>query len=243
MDEITKKICISETTKFYAKNAESFSQTRSNSWAGWEKLLQYICKQTPIKVLDLACGNMRFIKYLSENDIKLSEATCIDNCPALIPDNLLAYANYLEKNIYDLIEDKPLNNSFDVSVSFGLMHHIPTFELRLKLLNYLIDSTKKTGIIAISCWNFLQSGKIRDKAIRTTEIAERLLSINLEDDNDYFLNWQDDYETFRFCHNITEIECLELAKRVEGKAELVDMYRADGKSENLNLYLVFKKQL
>lgn len=242
MDKRTQEICISQTNAFYKKNAQSFSETRTSAWPGWGILTSHIQHlTTPLKVLDVACGNMRFEKFLAAKKLNISQATCIDNCPALIPDELLAYANYFEKDIYDLIEEKSMDKKYNLSVAFGLLHHIPTFEKRASLLKFLISSTQTGGIIAISCWNFLASKKIHNKAIKTTEIALEKLGIEFDDLNDYFLNWNDDYETFRYCHNFSNEECINLAKEVERKAILIDKFTSDGKSNNLNHYLVFQR--
>lgn len=242
MDNRTRQICIDETNRFYQKNAKSFSDTRTSAWSGWKKLLPYIkMLDTPISVFDMGCGNMRFEKFLCEQNLDIKSATCIDNCPALIPLKLQEFTSYTESDIYQLIQIKP-KARHDFSVAFGVLHHIPTIDERVKLLECLIDSTGDGGIIAVSCWNFLNSEKLKNKAIETTRIAESVLDVNLIDENDYFLNWQDDHTTFRYCHNFTEKECRQLIYRVGDYAELIDLYRADGKDGNLNLYMVFRKR-
>lgn len=242
MDNRTRQICIDETTHFYQKNAKSFSETRASAWSGWKRLLPYIkTLDSPISVFDLGCGNMRFEKFLCEQNLDIKFATCIDNCPALIPKKLQSFISYAENNIYQLIGNKP-KAKHNCSVAFGVLHHIPTFDERVKLLEYLIDSTNDGGIIAVSCWNFLNSEKLKNKAIETTRIAESVLDVNLIDESDYFLNWQDDYTTFRYCHNFTEKECRQLIYKVSDYAELIDLYRADGKYDNLNLHMVFRKR-
>lgn len=66
------------TQDFYENHAASFSDTRRNSWAGWEQLLELV-KQTQLSttqgfgeyhVLDLACGNLRFENYLADKLLK-----------------------------------------------------------------------------------------------------------------------------------------------------------------------------
>lgn len=57
------------TGEFYRANAESFSQTRQSPWQGWVRLLEVVeaaSGQEPLRVLDLACGNLRFERYLAD---------------------------------------------------------------------------------------------------------------------------------------------------------------------------------
>ncbi len=86
------------TTRFYAENAESFSATRSRPWDGWAELANFLrtrgwgenCACPPAanfrlrSVLDIACGNMRFERFLSDafSDERLA-FTCVDNCGGL----------------------------------------------------------------------------------------------------------------------------------------------------------------
>lgn len=241
MNSINQQICIDETTKFYSKNADSFSETRTSAWSGWNKLLPYInALKSPISIQDIACGNLRFEKFLIDNCIQTSEIQCLDNCTFLVPNLMTSNINFIKKDIYELIKTIP-KDRFNLNASFGFMHHIPDAKLRIKFLEYLINSTTNDGIVALSCWNFIASEKLKNKAIKTTKIAERSLKVKFEDKNDYFLNWQDDYTTFRYCHNFTQDECTNLATQVSGRAELIDIYRADGKDNNLNIYMIFRK--
>ena len=75
------------TSDFYAENADSFSETRASAWAGWERLLEEVApalrSQNP-RVLDLACGNMRFARFLADRLPQCSiEYLAADNCTDL----------------------------------------------------------------------------------------------------------------------------------------------------------------
>ena len=87
----------------------------------------------------------------------------------------------------DIIESL-LNNElnlkeYDVAVCFGVVHHIPSFELREKLLRELT----KSKIAIISFWQFEKDERIFNKAKETTKIAQEKLGIHNLEDNDYFL--------------------------------------------------------
>ena len=77
---------------FYQRNAASFARTRNNSWRGWELCLESV-PFAPTRVLDVACGTMRFREWLSNRPGQGSfEYYGIDSCPALLPEDVEAGA-------------------------------------------------------------------------------------------------------------------------------------------------------
>ena len=77
------------TSEFYRANAESFSQTRQSPWQGWVRLLEVVdaraAEREPLRVFDLACGNLRFERYLADalpDGMLLGYA--VDNCDPLV---------------------------------------------------------------------------------------------------------------------------------------------------------------
>ena len=182
---------------------------------------------------------------------------------------------------------------FDIAVSFGFMHHIPTQQLRLKALQKLIDAVRPGGLIAVSFWEFLNNEKLAEKAELTHQQAlaffsqqevkgreslkdisesqqeakgfeslgdasenqqavkfcreetlphNACLDITQLEKGDYFLGWKDTTHSFRYCHNFTEEEIDELANAVKSKATPIARFLADGRSDNLNSYLVLQKR-
>ena len=86
---------------FYADHAASFSATRSAPWQGWEQLAELLRRRggpwageggdgtggTPaaVHVLDLACGNLRFERFLREAFPELTFTFhAYDSCPDLV---------------------------------------------------------------------------------------------------------------------------------------------------------------
>ena len=90
MDETTARTLCAMTTRLYAHEANSFSETRQRPWAGWEAVLAAAGLQRAgapqrLRVLDVACGNMRFARFLSEAlpETRL-DMHALDNCPELV---------------------------------------------------------------------------------------------------------------------------------------------------------------
>ena len=72
---------------------------------------------------------------------------------------------------------------YDVAVCFGVMHHIPTKELREKLLKELT----KSKIAIVSFWQFEKDERIFNKAKETTVLAKDKLGLQNLEEGDYFL--------------------------------------------------------
>lgn len=238
------------TKRFYQKQARSFSDTRTNAWRGWARLLAHIeSLRPPLSVLDIGCGNLRFERFLSEHEVAVENVFALDQCSALLqsstsePDRITR----IEADILDLLESEDALARFDIplcslTVCFALMHHIPTPLLRQELMHLLLSSTKRCGIIAVSFWQFSNDERIARKASVATKRAAHALDIQLTDARDAFLGWQDDESVFRFCHDFSNEEIDELKDFAEGHgARIVDDYHADGKRGDLNRYLVMEK--
>lgn len=58
--------------------------------------------------------------------------------------------------------------------------------------------------------------------------------------NDYLLGWQDTQGLYRYCHHFDEPEIERLLAAVADSAELVSRFEADGKTGNLNEYVVLR---
>ena len=128
------------------------------------------------------------------------------------------------------------------------MHHIPTYELRLRLLIELIEHTQQNGLIAVSFWQFMEDDKFAAKTEEAHKKALEDLSqrdINLErelEENDYLLGWKDEMHTYRYCHHFTDEEINNLTRDISDKAELIETYKADGKTHCMNRYILLRKR-
>lgn len=228
------------TQEFYESCASSFSNTRKNSWAGWEQLIelieQYQLKHTePIqeyRLLDLACGNLRFETYLKTRLLKA------DTANFRYPRRLLGIASdicmTLSQNFAWCEEDERLkivrhtcdiqstllhNSSltqvlpqaqegFELVVSFGFMHHLASAQLRLRFLQECAQLLRTHGILCISLWSFMSETSFHKKAKHATDSAcIRYPELKQElEAHDYFLGWSHNYETLRYCHHFDEAE-------------------------------------
>lgn len=246
------------TGEFYRANAESFSQTRQSPWQGWVRLLEVMdaraAERELLRMLDVACGNLRFERYLADAlPGRMLSGWAVDNCEPLVeagersefgPLSRIAFQNL---DVIERLSGGSLRESLeapdascDLVVSFGFMHHVPLERWRVELLRTLIAKVRPGGFVAVSFWRFLNSDKLARKAQETTIRARAELGIPELSPNDYLLGWQDTQGLYRYCHHFDELEIERLLAAVADSAELVSRFEADGKTGNLNEYVVLR---
>lgn len=246
------------TGEFYRANAESFSQTRQSPWQGWVRLLEVMdaraAERELLRVLDVACGNLRFERYLADTlPGRMLSGWAVDNCEPLVeagersefgPLSRIAFQNL---DVIERLSGGRLRESLeapdasrDLAVSFGFMHHVPLECWRAELLRTLIAKVRPGGFVAVSFWRFLNSDKLAGKAKETTSRARAELGIPELPPNDYLLGWQDTQGLYRYCHHFDEPEIERLLAMMADSADLVSRFEADGRTGNLNEYVVLR---
>lgn len=133
----------------------------------------------------------------------------------------------------------------DYAVSFGFMHHIASFEARALFLQILCTCVKPGGAVCVSLWQFMKSPRLSEQALRFTPAACEQYGIAQKhlEQGDYFLSWQNDSQSFRYCHSFSDSEIQRLVECVKPYAQLECMFCADGKEGNLNCYLVLRRSV
>lgn len=262
MDLQTAHVLRQLNNRFYSEQAESFSSTRHAGWAGWEQCLNAVeasvCSDgagqqdpsatTPVCVLDVACGNMRFAKYYEEFfPERAFRYVGLDSCEGLAD---LALQDGLEYCYVDalqgLLDGEPLCEKAepaDLVACFGFMHHVPGLENRKAMIRQLIECAKPQGHVIISLWQFLNSNEMADRARITTNLGITELSIDAKqlESDDFLLGWQNRPGAYRYCHHFPDGEVLELVQSVSDIATCITSFSADGRTGNLNRYVVLKR--
>ena len=269
MDIETIRFLHELNNRFYQEHGASFARTRGAAWHGWKRCLEvlqqegltsassavqankFAQRRNTLSVLDIASGNARFSDFL---------AAALPNTEInyFAVDNSVEMASGSEFQNLDVLElliagrGLPPTKPVDLCVSFGFMHHIPGQELRKALLDLMLTTTKPNKFIVVSFWQFLKSPELAGKAKMTHKQAlEHLGSAPLYKDanelqtaldvGDYFLGWQDKAQAYRYCHSFSEDEIGELIAAVTDKAKLISHFSADGRTQNLNSYIVLQK--
>ena len=239
MDLLTARYLNQLTSDFYARVHASFDATRQAPWPGWTRVREVLGASAPhdpsktTRVLDLACGNLRFERYLLRDEPSL-KAWVYDNCTSLAQGSKLPGVTFEELDIVGtLLNGHDLCAAItappcDLSVCFGFLHHVAMAEHRHAVLRALVEHTRPGGLVAISLWQLEKSPRILAKARP------------LEDKGDYLLGWQNETDVWRYCHSFSEDEVDLLAHGVRNAAHEVARFSADGKSGDLNRYLLLR---
>lgn len=271
MNTETARALCDITSAFYRDNAASFSSTRHSAWAGWERALDqagFTMNKPPAQVLDVACGNMRFLDFLEKRYPECSfDYRAVDNCSALAggaehgeapgADDSAAASkrastvHFAGIDIAGALLGKGQQHTLaaalrgdplaDLAVCFGFFHHVPTMPAREDLLRALVGSVRPGGTVVVSLWQFANSPDLARRARETNARARAELGLSQLDAGDYLLGWQNKPGAYRYCHSFTRQEADALVASVEGKAEPVARFEADGRTGNLNAYLVLRR--
>lgn len=214
-----------------------------------------------LAVLDVACGNMRFWEFLEEEFAPELAAGhtltyyATDNCdllaePAAAGDSgsdTVTFGGYRNVDVVGrvLAGKPPLSEldfpQADIIAAFGFMHHIPGEEHRATVLSALVERTKPGGFILVSFWQFMKHAGLAKKAHATTAQATRELALPPLDAGDFIIGWGNKAHAYRYCHSFTEAEIAQLAAGVADRACVRAQFEADGRTNNLNTYLVLQK--
>src|SRR5690606_31558787 len=95
----------------------------------------------------------------------------------------------------------------DVVTAFGLIHHLPSFELRQQLVEALLNLIRPGGVLILAAWQFMTVERLKEKVINP-----QTLSLNPADlePRDYILDWERGAHSYRYCHWVTPEELQQL---------------------------------
>ncbi len=250
--------------EFYDRVADSFDDSRSYSWEGWEVLRPYILKLIEgksgdaLRVLDIGCGNGRFALWLSEVTNLAEIDTKIEYTGIDFNEFLLRKAQVRTLNLQNvttdfeqvdivesLLQKLPLSTKkYDLIVCFGVMHHIPGQETRQELITQISELMAPNALASIANWQF-------DTLPNLFSRSQKLQDSGLIPDpepGDYLLNWQrkmvgqnankgeNPNSSPRFCHLISDAESTQ--RWQISNLSLLQKYLADGPKNESNAYWI-----
>jgi SAM-dependent methyltransferase len=239
---------------FYEQAHGEFSASRQTPWQGWRLLLEDLPSlqrdaPRPLRVLDVGCGNGRFARFLEQHAVAPIDYVGTDFSRPLLA---LAAAEdpapghrsrrrFICWDMVDTPKPPPLHrSSFDLVVLFGVMHHIPAYANRVRLLAELASLlTPASGLLAVTFWRFADQPRFQRKMAAWDEVMGLPGAIDIADlePNDHLLRWGPrGAERFRYCHHVSPVEELELLR---GAGLIVQsQFLADGGDDRRNHYVV-----
>lgn len=187
-----------------------------------------------MSVIDLGCGNCRFYDFL-RNIGRDFTYLGIDSNKGLLE---IAVEKFGRENNFSVKEKDLILNldsisgSFDMAVVFGVMHHLPSENIRNNFIKQAGGLVKNSGVLVLSFWEIENCKEVEIPGLSKSDL----------DSGDFFLAWKGDKDSVRYVHkySLNEIEniCKLLAQ--EG-FKLESRFIDDFNSKSDNLYLVFRR--
>lgn len=179
--------------KVYNNIAKSFASTRTSIW---DKVKEFLDEaKSNSTLLDVGCGGGQNMLY--RNDL---QSTGIDICPEFLKLCIDKKLNVIDGNILEI----PFpDNSFDSVICIAVIHHLKTYDERMKAIKELLRVTKKR--LLFSFW----------KEMRYSPNTTKGLLTKLEGEGDYLVPWRLDGQILsRFYHFITDTEVEDIKKLI-----------------------------
>jgi ubiquinone/menaquinone biosynthesis C-methylase UbiE len=224
--ELVSKI-LDDNKKGYDLIADVFTKSRKLPWHDIYFVFNYLKKGD--KVLDLGCGSGRLFPKFQDKEV---EYFGIDNSDKLI--EIAKKENPQgDFQISDGLKLPFSDEFFNKVYSFAVIHHLPSKELRLKLIQETKRVLKKDGTIVLTTWDLWNKKEPRKDVFKN--IFNRELEFK-----DIFIPWRDNFRNIvfsRYIHMFTKGELKRLFKKAGLKVEKVG--RTHGKSRNI--YIIAKK--
>jgi len=229
----------------YETIAADFSRTRGKFWEELLFVRDLIPRES--RLLDIGCGNGRFLGALiPRTDLESADSclghkillgrsfadiyyTGIDFSEGLIE---VARERYSSRaNTAFIVSDAlalPFpNHSFDTTVSFAVIHHIPSRAYRVQFLREAARVTKPDGLIIITAWNVW-----RTKPWIILQYAlKKMFGLSRVDIGDAFLSFGKE-KNARFVHALSKRELFSLSREAGLMIEKFDIIRRPFGEEN-----------
>jgi SAM-dependent methyltransferase len=238
MDSKTAARLIELNRDFYTRFGESFSATRHRIQPGVRRVLEML--EGNESILDLGCGNGEFARELAKRGHR-GPYLGVDFSPPLLQEADSAFngfsATFLQVDLTQLpafSDQLSVAGGWSLITAFAVLHHIPSYELRLNILRTVRQLMKDNGRFIHSNWQFLNSEKLRSR-IQPWEAAA--VSESDVEAGDHLLDWRSGGKGLRYVHHFNEQELSKLAQA--SGFQISDMFHSDGEGGRLSLYQVW----
>lgn len=242
MNPETSARLIALNQRFYTDYSRSFSATRQRIQPGVRRIMETVLLPSSARLLDLGCGNGELAHELLDRGFSGSY-TGLDFSPGLLEDARQAAPScaFFQADLTAPSWAHSLAGStFDIVLSFAVLHHIPSYDFRLDLLKKVNGLLSPSGRFIHSEWQFLNSQRLTKRILAWEAAGFKKDDL---DPGDYLLDWRAGETTpgLRYAHCYNEEELSVLAD--ESGFEILETYYSDGQESNLGLYQIWQKRI
>jgi tRNA (uracil-5-)-methyltransferase TRM9 len=260
MNPAVKARLIAINRDFYERCGLSFSATRQRIQPGVRQMLATL--KGDESLLDLGCGNGELAHALAKRGYH-GAYLGLDFSLSLLKDAEIHTkgfsAIFRQVDLTTWTKDEPFDaapapgasqgrrwktdslvlapSSFDVVFCFAVLHHIPSDESRLGILEPAHQALKPHGRLILSNWQFLNSERLKAR-IQPWKAAG--VSPSDVEPGDYLLDWRAGTKGLRYVHHFSEQELSDLAR--QAGFQVSQSFYSDGKGGKLGLYQIWDKK-
>jgi len=226
--------------RFYTEHGRDFSATRGRLQTGVLRVIESLGGDEAI--LDLGCGNGELARTLSKRGHHAPYLGLDFSLPLLDEAEREAFAFPVQFKQVDLAQfsvasDRlPVIEHCSLITAFSVLHHIPSLELRLQIIEKTHKLLKPDGQFIHSNWQFLNSPRLKARIQPWESIGLKESDV---DANDYLLDWRRGGTGLRYVHHFDESELADLAKA--SGFEIIETFYSDGENKRLSLYQIWKR--
>lgn len=244
MNTVTAARLVELNREFYTRFGDSFSATRHRIQPGVRRVLNSLRGDEDI--LDLGCGNGELARELAKRghrgaylgvDFSLPLLRDAESPPAGTSQPEGFSARFVEADLTQLSvfgDQLSVADYWSLITAFAVLHHIPSYEIRISILKTVRSLLKPDGKFIHSNWQFLNSDKLKAR-IQPWEAAA--VDGSAVDAGDYLLDWRSGGRGLRYVHHFSEEELSELAEQCGFRVS--ETFYSDGENGRLGLYQVW----
>ncbi|MCS6908541.1 MAG: class I SAM-dependent methyltransferase [Anaerolineales bacterium] len=233
--------------QFYERFAQPFAQTRLRIQPGVRRWLPRLLQHESL--LDCGCGNGELFFALRRAGFQ-GRYLGLDFSRTLLQIAAQRWAE-AEKcapseapfRAVDITqpqwESSLQGETFSAITAFAVLHHLPSYRLRLQVLRALrsLLSPGGEGLLYLSNWQFLNSLRYRQRIQPWEEVG---LSAGEVEDGDYLLDWREGGRGLRYVHHFSEAELARLAE--QSGFQVIEAFYSDGREGNLAVYQLWRAE-
>lgn len=226
--EYANKI-LEQSQKGYEKIASDFSRTRGTFWQ--ELMFVYDMVPDESRVLDIGCGNGRFLGALKNDTVSYTGVDFSDKLITIAKERYHARPQTIFQTADALALPFP-DHSFDLALSFAVLHHIPSRAHRIQFLKEAARVIKPDGTIILTAWNVWKA----HPWVILKFAVKKLLGQTQTDIGDALLDFGKEKKV-RFVHALTLHEIRSLAKNADLTITRLEKIRRPSGEENFFVIL------